>query len=444
MFDIPNLKTERVYSIQELNNTVRDLIRDEFPQYVWVCGEIQDLHERLHVNLNLVQKDPESNDLLAQVSCVIFSNIKSHIYKRIEESGSGFELKKDIEVKFLCKVDLYAKNGKFSLTVFDIDPIYTLGKVALNRQKIIEELKKEGLVDKNKARVIPQIPLKIGLITALGSAAYHDFINELNISTFGFTVSVCDSHMQGKNVEKDLIRALKFFNNLKKDKLDLIVITRGGGSTADLGWFDNKKIAISIAKSNFAVVTALGHHINTTIADLVSNTSLKTPTKAAQFIVDMIKAEVEKISQLSKSIFEQAQDFIQNDLQSLETKTLYADSFVGKYFQDIREDLANKKTLIKSISYHYIQIQKDKTLQSSKLINVSLKNIFVDVSSKIKNIQEKIKILDPKTILKRGYSISIKGSKAIKSISDLSKGDTIRTLFSKGEAVSIVKDLKEK
>jgi exodeoxyribonuclease VII large subunit len=172
------LKTERVYSILELNTTVRELIRIEFPDYIWVCGEIQDLRQREHINFNLVQKHSHADEIIAQVSAVIFANITSHIFEKIKESGALFTLKDDIEVKLLCKVDLYAKAGKFSLTVIDIDPVYTLGKVAQAREKIIEDLRQRGLLEKNKLLSFPELPLKIGLITSSDSAAYHDFINE--------------------------------------------------------------------------------------------------------------------------------------------------------------------------------------------------------------------------------------------------------------------------
>ncbi|UCG35259.1 MAG: exodeoxyribonuclease VII large subunit, partial [Candidatus Omnitrophota bacterium] len=230
-------KTEKVYSVLELNTVVRDLIRAEFPDYIWVCGEIQGLRperDKKHTYFELVQKHSEADEIIAKVRIALFSNRKPVIFERIQKTEMPFELKNDIEVKLLCEVSLHPPTGQYSLIAIDIDPIYTLGKVAQNRQRIIEELKKRGLLEKNKLCSIPTLPLKVGLITAFDSAAYHDFVNELSSSGYGFKVRAFNCHMQGKNVEKDVLRALGYFNSLSLDKLDVIVITRGGGSTADL------------------------------------------------------------------------------------------------------------------------------------------------------------------------------------------------------------------
>ena len=285
-------KTEKIYTILELNSSVRRLIKDEFPEAIWVCGEIQDFRaskDKRHIYFNFVQKHPEADEIIAQVNAKIFESHKPQILKRLQEISLGFELKNDIEVKLKCEVDLYAKQGSFGLIIVDIDPIYTIGKIAQGRQRIIEELKAKGLLEKNKSLSIPALALKIGLITAYESAAYHDVIDEFKKSRYGFTILAYDAFMQGKFVERDIVAALDFFNKFTKDELDVIMIARGGGSTADLSWFDNKKIAEAVAFSKFPIISAIGHEINISITDMVAHTSVKTPTKCAQFLVEKIK-----------------------------------------------------------------------------------------------------------------------------------------------------------
>ncbi|MCF7917013.1 MAG: exodeoxyribonuclease VII large subunit, partial [Candidatus Omnitrophica bacterium] len=274
------VKTEKVYSILELNSLARAAIQDKFPKYIWVCGEIQDYrpYRSGHIYFNCVEKDPDSDRIVAQVSAALFAPMVPKIFNKLKAVDEKFELKKDIEVKILCQLDLYVQRGQFQIKVVDIDPSYTLGKIAQNRQKIIAELKKKGLLDKNKAKIFPQLPLKIGLITSIDSAAYHDFINEIELSKFGFQVFAYGAHMQGKLVEPDVVEALDYFNSLDNQELDVIVVTRGGGSTADLSYFDSQKIAEKIATLKFPVVAAVGHQINTTIIDLMAHTSCKTPT----------------------------------------------------------------------------------------------------------------------------------------------------------------------
>jgi len=288
------LKIEKVFTVLEINTIVKGLIREAFPETIWVCGEIQGLRpdrNKRHTYFELVQKQAEGDGIVAKVKVALFAGRKPLIQRRINETEGGFELKNDIEVKFLCEVSLHPPTGQYSLVVVDIDTVYTLGKVAQNRLKVIEDLKMRGLLEKNKLTCFPLLPLRVGLVTAYDSAAYHDFINELKNSSYSFKVLVQNCHMQGKLVEGDVVKALCFFNNLSSKKLDVIVITRGGGSTADLAYFDNKKIAESIAGSNLPIISAIGHQINTTITDMVSHTFCITPTKAAGVLVERIERQ---------------------------------------------------------------------------------------------------------------------------------------------------------
>lgn len=435
------LKTEKIYSILELNTAIRTLIKKEFPEYIWVCGEIQDLRiskDKRHIYFNLVQKHPEADEIISKVNAAIFENYRSDIFNRLKEIGASFELKDDIEVKLLCALDLYPKTGNFSLIVIDIDPIYTLGKVAQSRQRIIGDLKKEGLLDKNKLTVIPAVPLKIGLITAAGSAAYHDFTNELIMSGYGFIISVFNCHMQGKFAEKDLSQALDFFNNFPDSTLDVIVITRGGGSTADLSYFDNKRIALAIALSKFPVISAIGHQINITISDMVAHTFYKTPTKAAQTLVERVKLFLEKLEELGGRIREASIEFISEEKRKLVDITVKMGMVSSEYFRFHRDSLLERKYRIFNILDVFLAQEKEISKgNSAKLKNASCR-IFKQQLERIKHFEGKVDILNPDNILKRGYSITLKDLKALKSADNLDEGDAIETILYNGKLLSQV------
>lgn len=445
MFNLPNSSSEKVYTILELNNTVRGVIKSGFPEYIWVCGEIKDLRaskDRRHIYFDLIQKHPKANEIIAKVGVAIFQGRKPRIFKRIEETDGAFELKNDIEVKFLCEIDLYPKSGQYNLIVVDIDPVYTLGKFAQNRQKIIEELKRKGLVEKNKILPLPLVPLDIGLITSFGSAAYYDFISELKATGYGFKIFVFDAHMQGKLVQKEVREALEFFNNLTK-KPDLIVITRGGGSSADLSWFDNKLIAYSIVASKFPVICGLGHEINTTITDLVAHTSLKTPTKVAQFLVEKIEAFLEQIEYFEKEIRDYSDSMIEKGKKDLRSTAIEFESAVLKYFRDHRSHLAESKINCLNFSRYIMNYKKREISDSLKFLKLSAGDFLKKNYQAINYAQEKINLLNPENILKRGYSITLKDSKALKDAASLSKGDIIKTVFFKGRAVSSVQSTED-
>ncbi|MBU1366420.1 MAG: exodeoxyribonuclease VII large subunit, partial [Candidatus Omnitrophica bacterium] len=352
------------------------------------------------------------------------------------------------------------KTGSFSLIVVDIDPIYTLGKIAQNRQRIIEELRISGLLEKNKSLKIPVIPLKIGLITSFSSAAYHDFANELKGSGYGFKIFLCDCYMQGKFVEKDVLRALRLFNNLPMnktppskvsggstcarkgipmDKLDVVVITRGGGSTADLSYFDNKRVAEAVANSKFPVISALGHQINITIVDMAAHTTLKTPTKAAQFLVELVGEFVEGLNYLEQQIVRKTEDLFKIKKGGLETMAVKMDSILSHYFRFHEQQLLEKKlTMLNSLKAILVK-KRQKLERIFEGCKAASSRIFKSSQDYIEYIKEKIKLLDPGNILRRGYSITFKDKKVLKSVDDLMEKDYIRTILHKGSIISEVK-----
>ena len=135
-------KMQKVYTVLELNNQVRSVIQREFPEQIWVCGEIQGLRpdrSKKHTYFELVQKGSEGEGIVAKVKVALFAGHKPAVERRVLETKGAFELKNDIEVKFLSEVSLHASSGQYSIIVVDLDPVYTLGKVAQNRLKIIED-----------------------------------------------------------------------------------------------------------------------------------------------------------------------------------------------------------------------------------------------------------------------------------------------------------------
>jgi len=481
------LGIERIYTISELNILIRNLLREEFPEYIWVCGEVQDLRRRTgkpHIYFKFVQKHPELDEVIAQIKAIIFEEVKDKIFSRLKQADSQFELKNNIEIKALCKVDFYSKRGELRLFVFDIDPFYTLGKLAQARNRIIESLKKRGLLEKNKRLKFPLLPLKIGLITSFDSAAFHDFINELKMSNYGFKVFLYNSYMQGKFVEDNVIRAIDLFN--QEFPVDVIVITRGGGSTADLGWFDNEKIAERIANSSVPVISALGHQINITVCDLVAYTSLKTPTKVAQFLVEKIDDFNQEIEYLYDQILDKTNFYLEKEKKDLETKVRKFDALVSRFFLDHHTQLAEaeekslsstryllekKKTKLKEFvklleiylphyfssqylqlerlskkygdTFYFLEAKKEELVQFGKFLSIHLDNFFKRNYDLITSLQGKIRLLDPRNVLKRGYSITFKEEKAIKDAFTLKKGDKVRTVFFRGGIKAEVEEIDE-
>jgi exodeoxyribonuclease VII large subunit len=244
--------------------------------------------------------------------------------------------------------------------------------------------------------------------------------------------------MQGKFVERDILTAFNFFNNLAVDELDVIMIARGGGSTADLSWFDNKKIAEAVAFSKFAVISAIGHEINTSITDMVSHTFVKTPTKGAQFLIEKIKEFIEQLKSVEQAVLEHSEFLFKAEKQKLSALAGKIDSALPRYFQLHKEELLSKKLNMASYIKALLTKRQQELAVNFDTLKTYLNKLFKDVKNQTDYCQAKVRLLDPKVILKRGYSITLKDDKALKSIDNISESDIIKTLLYGGRIISQV------
>ena len=440
------LIAERVYSVRELNNIVRTMINYELPGLLWVHGEIQDYDRNKHkqdIYFKLCEKHPEIDEVISSVSVVIFSDRKKWLFEALKQNNIEFELKDGLEVKLLCKPDFFIRTGTFILVVEDIDAIYTIGKLAQNKQKLIEELKLRGLLDKNKTLPLPPVMLNIGLITSYNSAAYNDFISELQRSSYGFKIYLYSVFVQGRNVEQDISNGIEVLNSLQF--LDVIVITRGGGSTQDLSWFDNRRIAEKIAYSRLPVLTGIGHEINITVADLCAHTYFKTPTAVAQFLVTTVKAFMDTIEQKFNSIVTHTMEHIKNEIRALELKTTLLDSQTHKLFRQHIEFLASATKEVALYPASLIRSSAKELQNKIKNFPAYIKHYLDTLKKEINHKEKVVSSFDPLNVVKRGFSITkLSDGRTLRSVHDVREDDTITTIIVDGVVASVVEKIEEK
>jgi exodeoxyribonuclease VII large subunit len=419
--------SDEFLTVSELNHFIRDVLNSGFPRSLWVCGEIQGYDrgkDKKHVFFELCEKDPVTRDITARIGLVIFAQARPKIEAILRQAENAFELKDDIEVKFLCKVDFYPAHGQVRLIVESIDPVHTLGKIAQDRQRLISLLKQKGVLDKNKQLPLPDVILNVGLITSYDSAAYHDFISGLKRSGYAFKIFLVNAIMQGKNTEESVVKALKILEDT--GGMDVIVITRGGGSIAELSCFDSEKIALMIAQSGIPVLSGIGHEINTTVTDLAAHTYAKTPTAIAEFLVGRLKEFIEGVDERQTRIIEASRQRLKNrrlqlkdNAVSLQIQTL---GLIKSHHQRLavitealkRTPAVRFKGSKKSLADHQEHLKG--------IIYLHLQNS----RTRINSYQKLTQMADPKNTLKRGFSItrsqegllikSIKDAKGIKEI----------------------------
>ncbi len=191
-----------------------------------------------------------------------------------------------MKVRIFGQLDFYAPTGRLGLKMAGIDPRFTLGELSQARDQVVRALVASGLFDANRARRLSPIPLRVGVVASVGSAAWHDFRDELDRSGFGFDLAVCDTRVQGEWAVPMVAAAIRTLT--RRGDLDCVVVIRGGGARNELATFDAESIAVAIATSPVPVLTGLGHEVDRSVADEVAHTALKTPTACAGALIDAV------------------------------------------------------------------------------------------------------------------------------------------------------------
>ncbi|MBO3698412.1 exodeoxyribonuclease VII large subunit [Roseivirga sp. E12] len=386
----------------ELNNLIKSQLENNLEPNYWVVAEISELrvNQKGHCYMELVEK--ENNFIQAKMR----ANIWSYTYRSLSaqfENATGTSLKPGIKVLFNLSVNFHEVYG-LSLTVNDIDPNYTIGERSRLREETIQRLQQEELFDKNKKLELPIVPQNIAVISSDSAAGYGDFIDQLrNNGSYYFQTILFPAMMQGNEAVVSIRKALKDIHE-SQTNFDAVVIIRGGGAQADLDCFDTYELARAISLFPLPLLTGIGHERDQTVADLVAHTSLKTPTAVAEFLIsgmnrfdDLLHEYLYRI----EKVFENKLTFEQRQLQYLSSSI----------------EQATKETLK---SYDHALGQKALTLKYVSQRFLERQHSLVD------RLDQQLTLIDPMTILKRGYSLTLKNGKSVMN-QKLEVGDLLET-----------------
>ncbi len=248
---------------------------------MWVAGEVQRprLSQRGHLYFELVEKG-RGDSVVGKLDAVAWRSNYDRIRRLLEASGQ--EIRDGVEIRCRARVDFYPPGGRLQIVVDEVDPLFTLGLVERRRRETLAALEAAGLMDRNATLELPEVPLRVGLVTAAESAAYHDFLAGLAESGYGFQVFFVHASVQGRAAEVEVPAALALLATME---LDGVALVRGGGSRADLLAFDSRAVAEAVARAPWPVLSGLGHETDQSITDLLSHTAAKTPTMVAEILV---------------------------------------------------------------------------------------------------------------------------------------------------------------
>lgn len=290
-------------ALSELNNLIGEVILTEFSSTYWVQAEIASLSTRGgHCYLDLVEKASDGT-LAAKQRATCWANVYPLLTAYFQdETGSPLQ----VGMQVLVEVEVaYHPSYGLSLNIINIDPSYTIGDLAKQKQQVIQRLQKEGVWELQQSLSLPTIVRRLAVISSPQAAGYEDFIHQLASSPYTFLPTLFPAIMQGDLAEASIIQALQQIFE-QSDNFDAVIIIRGGGASIDLGCFDQYNLCCHCAQFPLPIISGIGHTRDVSIMDMVIHTTLKTPTAVAAFLIDRFTFQQERITRLRNQLLQTA------------------------------------------------------------------------------------------------------------------------------------------
>ncbi len=422
------------YSVGELAEAINDSLRRGFSDGVWVRGEITGWSDRgQHAYFTLVDDDGTKAALNVQ----FFANARMRLRPMLQKHR--LRLTDGMKVRVFGYLDYYAPNGRIGLKMTGIDPKYTLGDIAQGRDEVIRRLVADGLLDANKRRPLSPIPLRVGVVASVGTAAWHDFHDELQRSAFGFSLTVIDTRVQGEFAEEMVAGAIVTLS--RRVDLDAVVVIRGGGARNELAVFDAERIARAIASSPVPVLTGLGHEVDRSVADEVAHTTLKTPTACAGELI----ARAARYSADTEAAFA---SILRESRHSLTAATTGLSETAHRIARRTHAavERADERLGVRIATLAHAApaclARTDRRLDETRQRILSRAATIIERSnSRLDVVAARVAGLDPAVQLARGWSITRDANgRVVRSVDDVSRDETITIAVADGLITSTVTD----
>ncbi len=432
-------------TVSELSGRIKSVLESDF-QFVNVTGEISNFKHHTSGHFYFALKDEH-----AQISALMWSSRNRQL---------GFKPEDGMKVNVKGRVTVYEGRGTYQIDVFEISKA-GVGDIYIAIEKLKSKLKAEGLFDAVHKKKLPQFPERIILITSETGAALQDFYRVSSRRYPVVKLMLINSKMQGNESAIDIVRALRKANE-RKYSADIIVLTRGGGSIEDLWVFNDESIARAIFDSGVPVVSAIGHEIDFTIADLVADLRAPTPSAAAEMILPDVNELRRNVDDLEDDLSQDVRDkfvLLAKSLRSIEQSyhfrkpverikdlKLILQTISQSLKNNVSERFAKTRSYLDNTekSYHFkkpadsirnAKLKLDETAKSMKEIpEFRIKAIHTSLNS----IDSLLKSLNPDNVLKRGFTLVLRDKKIIQRSFQLEKGDSIDIRFSDGTIPAII------
>lgn len=402
---------QNVLSLLELNLAIKETINEGFDQAYWVRAETSDVrhHPNGHCYLEFIEKAKDGHSIVAKARGTIWAST-FRLLKPYFEEQTGQAFTSGITVLVRVTVNFHETYG-LGLNVVDIDPSYTLGEIARNRMLVLKQLEEDGVLTMNKELPLAEPLNRIAVISSKTAAGYEDFENQLehNSAEAVFYTTLFPAIMQGDRSDASIISALERIYE-HKNLFDAVVIIRGGGASSDLSSFDSYELALNCAQYPLPIISGIGHERDVTVLDAVAHTRVKTPTAAAEFLINRATETINYLMELQDRLVNATSNILAKEEGELINwaKDIYHNS--RSLLQTNRNTLLFLNEKLRSIVKYRVDKEYFDIQQYEHFVSLSL----------------------PENMLKRGYSLTTINGKTIKTVANLSEGDIITTQFVDG------------
>ena len=432
-------QSPKIYTVSALTEEIKDLLEEHF-EFVWVEGEISNFRSPSSGHYYMVLKDAD-----AQIRAVMFRP-QSRYLKFTPEDG--------MKVIAQGRIGVYQPRGEYQIILDYLEPL-GVGALALAFEQLKKKLAAEGLFDEEIKRPLPFLPQKVAVITSPTGAAIRDFLKLIHRRFANIEIIVVPVKVQGDEATAEMVEALDTVN--RHLKVDVIVLTRGGGSLEDLWAFNQEDLARAIRASRIPVVSAVGHEIDLTISDLAADLRAPTPSAAAELLVTEKESLTER--------FEEMRGRLESHIKTYLTHLRQSMILLSKGLRDPRKRIADSwmrldelhGRLLRLIDLTIKAYQKDLAAEGhALLLHSPIKNLaslaqridfqrrtlvlmmFKGLREKrtaLSHMEERLEDLNPTAVLKRGYSITRKLPEKVilRNVSGLKKGDQVNVRLAQGE-----------
>lgn len=456
-------KLKRSFSLSELTESIRVQIDRIYQRPYWIKAEINRLNyfpQSGHCYPELVEK--RGGKIVAQIRGMIFRNSYLQIEKEFK-TRTGKSLEDGMEVLFLCKVRFNSKYG-LSLFIEDIDPSFTLGEMARMRSEAIKRLQKEGIFESNRTKYLPKLIRRLAVISVETSKGWRDFTEVLENSPYGSLVkrNLFGAKLQGDEAVQSIGKALDQIRR-KSEAFDAVAIIRGGGGETGMDCYDNYELAKAVCTFPLPVLSGIGHSTNLTVVEMCSRKNLITPTALASFVIDEFadfELRILSASRALKRVGKQLLPLWQNRLEGMaenlersarERLRNEEDGLirVGRVLEkQVRSSLEGERNrlyynLPSRLNYSSkrpLQLTNMRLEKAQDRLFSSGNRKLSEANATILHLEDKLRLLDPVKILKRGYSITMLNGKALTSIDDVNVGSELVTHVANGYLFTEVKN----